>query len=337
MLLARPHRYEEAGITLENEAHLVGDEVLQEQRGAHVALVGCATVAAAAEWLHGNAAAWAWAAGAAGLATMPLPLRRPRVSRPAPAAIPSLRPRRVLLCGAGRRGGSPPVHPRTRHRWAARGHHTILRVARGPAPDAGRGHGGGQRAARCRARRAGSGPRRERAVRAGPWRGAAVLRPAPRTAHERRLRFLPHPLRPRPDTRERATGAALAGRRAARRPTRRHRARRSRARPRPAPLVRRRAGRPVALARGPERGVERGARTPRLAAVGGALLPGGVLPPVAGRVQRVGRSTHGARDRAVARGGGAVAPPARASLVERGRRRPLGDRRPLRGACHPSR
>src|SRR5260370_34983393 len=97
MLLARPHRYEEAGITLENEAHLVGDEVLQEQRGAHVALVGCATIAAAAEWLHGNAAAWAWAAGAAGLAPMRLPPRRPQSS---PAAVSAPRcpgPRGLLV------------------------------------------------------------------------------------------------------------------------------------------------------------------------------------------------------------------------------------------------
>ncbi len=103
MLLARPHRDEEAGITLENETHLVGDEVLQEQRGAHVALVGCATVAAAAEWLHGNAAAWGWAAaaGAAGLATTLLVLGRgPRPGRVAIAALSCLVLGSVLGFGA---------------------------------------------------------------------------------------------------------------------------------------------------------------------------------------------------------------------------------------------
>src|SRR5207302_1629788 len=68
VLLARSHRYEEAGIALKNEAHLVGDEGLEVQRRAHVALAGCAAAIAAAEWLHGSAAAWAWAAGAAGVA-----------------------------------------------------------------------------------------------------------------------------------------------------------------------------------------------------------------------------------------------------------------------------
>ena len=103
MLLARPHRDEEAGITLENETHLVRDEVLQEQRGAHVALVGCATVAAAAEWLHGNAAAWGWAAaaGTAGLATTLLVLGRgPRPGRVAIAALSCLVLGSVLGFGA---------------------------------------------------------------------------------------------------------------------------------------------------------------------------------------------------------------------------------------------
>src|SRR5439155_1163227 len=49
VLFARSHRYEEAGIALKHEAHLVGDEGLEVQRRAHVALAGCAaTIAAAA-------------------------------------------------------------------------------------------------------------------------------------------------------------------------------------------------------------------------------------------------------------------------------------------------
>src|SRR5207253_649883 len=74
--------------------HLVGDEGLEVQRRAHVALAGCAAAIAAAEWLHGSAAAWAWAAGAAGVAAtllalvrMPFPRRRPSLRLVAPAAV----------------------------------------------------------------------------------------------------------------------------------------------------------------------------------------------------------------------------------------------------------
>src|SRR5256884_2106625 len=99
VLLARSHRYEEAGIALKNEAHLVGDEGLEVQRRAHVALAGCAAAIAAAEWLHGSAAAWAWAAGAAGgAATLPalvrMPPPRPRPS-PRPVSPPPLGPSRL--------------------------------------------------------------------------------------------------------------------------------------------------------------------------------------------------------------------------------------------------
>src|SRR5438876_310939 len=44
VLLAGPHRHEEAGIALENETHLVGDKGLQVERRAHLALAGCAVV-----------------------------------------------------------------------------------------------------------------------------------------------------------------------------------------------------------------------------------------------------------------------------------------------------
>ena len=59
-----------------------------------MALAGCAAAIAAAEWLHGSGAAWAWAAGAAGivatllaLVRMPSPRRRPSLRLVAPAAV----------------------------------------------------------------------------------------------------------------------------------------------------------------------------------------------------------------------------------------------------------
>ena len=78
MLFARSHRYEEAGIALKNETHLVGDEGLEVQRRVHVALAACGATIAAAEWLHGSAAGWAWAAGAAGVAVTLLAVRASR-------------------------------------------------------------------------------------------------------------------------------------------------------------------------------------------------------------------------------------------------------------------
>ena len=45
MLFARSHRYEEAGIALKNETHLVGDEGLEVQRRVHVALAACGSAA----------------------------------------------------------------------------------------------------------------------------------------------------------------------------------------------------------------------------------------------------------------------------------------------------
>jgi len=78
VLFARSHRYEEAGIALKNETHLVGDEGLEVQRRVHVALAACGATIAAAEWLHGSAAGWAWAAGAAGVAVTLLAVRTSR-------------------------------------------------------------------------------------------------------------------------------------------------------------------------------------------------------------------------------------------------------------------
>src|SRR3989449_5516167 len=84
VLFARAHRYEEAGIALKNETHLVGDEGLEVQRRAHVALAACVATVAAAEWLHGGAAALAWGASAAGRAA---PLCAARGS-PSPPTLP---------------------------------------------------------------------------------------------------------------------------------------------------------------------------------------------------------------------------------------------------------
>src|SRR6266850_1414304 len=78
VLFTRSHRYEEAGIALKNETHLVGDEGLEVQRRVHVALAACGATIAAAEWLHGSTAGWAWAAGAAGVAVTLLAVRTSR-------------------------------------------------------------------------------------------------------------------------------------------------------------------------------------------------------------------------------------------------------------------
>src|SRR5206468_9585904 len=64
-------------------AHGLGSENLQVQRlrlggggGSHVVIAGGVAALAAAEWLRGNAAAWAWAAGIAGLAAVALEIGR---------------------------------------------------------------------------------------------------------------------------------------------------------------------------------------------------------------------------------------------------------------------
>ena len=73
-----------------------------------MALAGCGAAIAAAEWLHGSGAAWAWAAGAAGivatllaLVRMPSPRRRPflRLVAPAAAALACLVPGATLVRG----------------------------------------------------------------------------------------------------------------------------------------------------------------------------------------------------------------------------------------------
>src|SRR5438046_4107851 len=70
VLRAGAHGDEEAGIALEDEADLVRNQSLEMARRPHVLIAGCVAAVAAAEWLqHGGGAGWAWAAGAAALAS----------------------------------------------------------------------------------------------------------------------------------------------------------------------------------------------------------------------------------------------------------------------------
>jgi len=65
-----------------------------------VVIAGGLAALAAAEWLRGNAAAWAWVAGAAGLAAVALAARRPYRPLAAAAALTSLALGVVLVAGA---------------------------------------------------------------------------------------------------------------------------------------------------------------------------------------------------------------------------------------------
>jgi signal transduction histidine kinase len=68
--------------------------------GSHVVIAGGLAALAAAEWLRGNAAAWAWAAGIAGLAAVALAARRPYRPLAIGAAAASLVLGIVLVAGA---------------------------------------------------------------------------------------------------------------------------------------------------------------------------------------------------------------------------------------------
>ncbi len=73
--------------------------------GGHVVIAGGLAALAAAEWLRGNAAAWAWLAGAAGLAVValavPLALRPPRPPRGVVSAAAAATLALGLVLGAG--------------------------------------------------------------------------------------------------------------------------------------------------------------------------------------------------------------------------------------------
>jgi len=73
---------------------------LREGGGSHVVIAGGLAALAAAEWLRGNAAAWAWAAGIAGLAAVALAARRPYRPLAVVAAAASLVLGIVLVAGA---------------------------------------------------------------------------------------------------------------------------------------------------------------------------------------------------------------------------------------------
>jgi len=78
------------------------------QRRAHVALAACVATVAAAEWLHGGAPAWAWSAGAAGVAATLLAVRMSRwppslrLAGPAAVALACLGLGATLLLGVRR-------------------------------------------------------------------------------------------------------------------------------------------------------------------------------------------------------------------------------------------
>ena len=101
VLLAGAHGDEEAGIALEDETDLVRNESLEMARRPHVLIAGCAAVVAAAEWLQrGGGAGWAWAAGAAALASaVAWVMRPPRGVAPGWAALASVALGVVLVAG----------------------------------------------------------------------------------------------------------------------------------------------------------------------------------------------------------------------------------------------
>jgi len=69
-------------------------------RRLHIVLAGCAAAVAVAEWLHGNAGVWAWAAGAAALATAGLAVARgPRAIASGLAALAFLLLGAVVIAG----------------------------------------------------------------------------------------------------------------------------------------------------------------------------------------------------------------------------------------------
>jgi len=68
VLLAGPDRDEQARVTIEIVADLLGEERFQVQRPVHSVIVaGTAATVAATEWLHSSSPGWAWVAGGAAL------------------------------------------------------------------------------------------------------------------------------------------------------------------------------------------------------------------------------------------------------------------------------
>src|SRR3989442_13279365 len=113
MLLAGADGHEETRVAGEGVAHRIREERLQVQRPGHILIACGIAVVAAAEWLHsaGDAAVWAWTAGAAGAGAVagavdPLGGRGKRRLRAAPARG-AARPSPALgagLVGGGLRG-----------------------------------------------------------------------------------------------------------------------------------------------------------------------------------------------------------------------------------------
>ena len=101
MLLAGTHRHQQPRVALERQTYLLRGEGLEMQRPGHLVIAGGIAAVAAAEWLHGAAAGWAWLAGAAGVAALILEsVRRPRRAPALGAAVVVLVLGVVLVDGA---------------------------------------------------------------------------------------------------------------------------------------------------------------------------------------------------------------------------------------------
>src|SRR3989454_4045754 len=112
MLLAGADGHEETRVAGEGVAHRIREERLQVQRPGHILIACGIAVVAAAEWLHsaGDAAVWAWTAGAAGAGAVAVAVytlgggeRRLRDAPAGAAAVLSLALRAGLV-GGGLRG-----------------------------------------------------------------------------------------------------------------------------------------------------------------------------------------------------------------------------------------
>ncbi len=216
-------------------------------------------------------------------------------------------------------GGPPPRRARARHCRTPSRHHSILRAARGPAPDGARRRGG-HGAAERRAGAARSGPDRRRRVRARARREARVLRSRVRPARRTRLRYLSGRLRARRHVAVGAHDLSVPGRRETPRPRADLASRRPRTRGDSAAAPRggqaRAGGGPLGRRAGGRVGL-----TPRVAARSQrrhtwALLARHLLPPRGGSRRRVSRFAPRGGNAGVVRGGRALASRRAAAMVD---------------------
>ncbi len=99
MLLAGAHGNQETWIARQVGANFFGDEELEVQRSAHLVIAGVAAVTAAAEWLYGINAVWAWIAAAACGVTAAVAILPPRRPLPLAAGAAALILGLVLILG----------------------------------------------------------------------------------------------------------------------------------------------------------------------------------------------------------------------------------------------